>query len=179
MRLHFKVPEYQPKMHGIRAPGSPTMVKDTSDLEHHPSAESGERGIEPMSRNEGYPPTILPISPVQTGLGSVLENTPQDQPELFDRSPHRSDQNDSLLLKPTKRPNRTLSQVGMSPQQVRGSETAPPSTHDWVIGRQLGVIWCALIAEGGYGEVHSVLRPKPLANTSIDVGPIFSGIIRI
>jgi hypothetical protein len=62
----------------------------------------------------------------------------------------------------------------MLPPQVRGSDTAPPSAHDWVIGRQLGVVWCALIAEGGYGEVHSVPQgPKLLANISTDVGRIF------
>lgn len=166
-------------MQGSTAFGSSPMVKDTGDvdLESRPSVESGQRAIEP-SQNEGYRHTILPISPKPTAIGSYLEKTTQEQPELLESSRRRSDQNDSPLPNP---PNSTLPQRGdtaMLPQHVREPDTPPPSTHDWVIGHQLGVVCRGRIAGGAFGEVHSVLPgSKLLANITIDVGQLFSGII--
>jgi len=121
------------------------MVTHTSavDLEAYPSAKSEQRSIESSADERD---TILE-SPRQKDLGSVLVNTMQGQPGLPEGSQHRSDQDDSLP-KPMKALN--------LPQLAIG-DTASPSAHDWVSGHQLGVVCRGPIAQGAFGEVHSVI----------------------
>ena len=153
-------PRREKDIQGNAALGSLPMVNDKSTVDLDPSAESGQRDLETMFRDEGYRPSILSISHRHPGISSVLENTTHEQPELLEMGPVRSD---SAKPSNTTLPQRSDTEI--IPEQACGSRTAPPSAHDWVVGRQSGVVCRGLIAEGAFGEVHSVTRgPKFLAN---------------
>jgi hypothetical protein len=112
-------------------------------------------------------PTVDPITIMARNARPLFPQQPvptpvQSRPLPPTSTPLPSDPIHSLQpLSPTAPTLPQRSDTAMLPQQVRGSDTAPPSNHDWVIGRQVGVVWRALIAEGGYGEVHSVKHKGP------------------